>query len=1361
MAVTIKFDSASRPENPTLVLEKANQEAIGVISTATNFRFKDNLNSYAEISFEIHKTLNGKQLSFWNDLKDFKTVCIPEYRKRFKIHVDVNQSNDVLKSVTGVSLYEDDLSQKNLYEVEINTESDIKRDDYVPTVFCDDKNTKASLLHRIIRDKAFYFKIIHVDTSLKKIQRTFSFDGISIYDALQEIAEEIHCLFVFGEPDDTGNCWTISAYDLENYCNDCGYRGEFDGACPKCKSTRIDEGYGEDTTIFISDENLANEITYTTDVDSVKNCFRLEAGDDIMTAAVINSNPSGSRYLWLIPDYMKEDMSDGLVGKINSYDKDYIHYQNEYVVTLDTTLSKKYNDLIGKYKTYNKDLSSIPNQIKGYQGIVKAYYDTIDFGGYLKHSLMPSIEMSQTTAQKQAALLTVSNLSPISIENIKYISLATANSAILNYAKVYIDTAKYQVKVKSSSISGTIWTGILTVTSWGDEKDTADTASLRIVFDGNYENFLKQKIDKVLAKEEKDDLSITGLFKKNDADFKAELKKYSLSYLQIFYDSCEACLNILIEQGVADKNKWNSSSNPEGDLYTKLYLPYRNKSSYISQEIQLRENEINTILGKYDENNKLIEKGMQSLLLEKKNFISDKLDFQKYLGDYWIEFSKFRREDTWKNENYISDGLNNTDIFKKAKEFLEATKKDLYKSATLQHSISTDLKNLLILPGFEPLKEHFALGNWLRVMIDDKVYKLRLIGYEINYNDLGKLDVEFSDVTQQLGVMSDIQSILKQSKSMSTSYHSVKHQAEQGEQSSETVKDWVEKGLDTTVTKIVNSADNQDIVYDRHGLLFRKKDDVSNTYSPIMLKVINSTLAITDDNWKTCKVGVGKFEYLDPRDKQYKIGYGVIADKLVGNLILSKEIGIYNESGSLTFTTDGLGITNGTNTVTINPNAQNLFVIANKSKNLLYVDNTGNLNIEGKLTASSGSKIGYWYITDNAIYSGSSSFGSANGKYFGTSGLSITDKFKVDANGNIVSSGTLSLGGGKLSYSNGVLSVNGKVAASSGSSFGHWTISDSAIYNGNSTYGASGGKYFGSNGLSISNTFKVDASGNITSSGTLSLAGGKLSYSSGTLTVSGNITTTGGNIGGWTIASSDIYHNNSSSSAGISANGNNAFWAGTTYANRNNAPFRVGHDGSMYASKGTFGGSLSAASGTFAGSLSAVNGTFTNLSAGKSEFHSTWILIDADGQTSVRIGTPDYKDWVDLTLRPLEDNKGNLGTPDYRWSTLYSRVIAQNSVREQKESIQSYNPEQAYDELKNLPLYTYYYKGGSDESKTMALGTMIDYLPSEVMITTPHGNDTYNLGSLCFWSIGVIQTLQRKVELLESDLERIQYGTHS
>ena len=32
--------------------------------------------------------------------------------------------------------------------------------------------------------------------------------------------------------------------------------------------------YGEDTTIAVSKENLTEEIDYSTDVDSIKNCFK-------------------------------------------------------------------------------------------------------------------------------------------------------------------------------------------------------------------------------------------------------------------------------------------------------------------------------------------------------------------------------------------------------------------------------------------------------------------------------------------------------------------------------------------------------------------------------------------------------------------------------------------------------------------------------------------------------------------------------------------------------------------------------------------------------------------------------------------------------------------------------------------------------------------------------------------------------------------------------------------------------------------------------------------------------------------------------------------------------------------------------
>ena len=65
----------------------------------------------------------------------------------------------------------------------------------MPTVLWNANNPQASLLSRIT-EKAPHYKIRHVDESIKRIQRTFTFDNISIYDAFQEIATEIKCIFI-------------------------------------------------------------------------------------------------------------------------------------------------------------------------------------------------------------------------------------------------------------------------------------------------------------------------------------------------------------------------------------------------------------------------------------------------------------------------------------------------------------------------------------------------------------------------------------------------------------------------------------------------------------------------------------------------------------------------------------------------------------------------------------------------------------------------------------------------------------------------------------------------------------------------------------------------------------------------------------------------------------------------------------------------------------------------------------------------------------------------------------------------------------------------------------------------------------
>lgn len=623
-----------------------------------------------------------------------------------------------------------------------------------------------------------------------------------------------------------------------------------------------------------------------------------------MTATIHNCNPNGTDYIWYLSDTVKEDMSDELVNKLEAYDNLYSYYANDYVANIDSSILNKYNSLVTKYQAYNEKLDKITAPIKGYSALMTAYYNTIDLATYLQSTLMPNAKLSDTSAEEQARLLTRANLSPVAVANIKSVSTPTANSAVLAMAKVIVDS-RYQVKVKTSSMTNLIWTGNFTVTNYSDEEDTATSATISINISYDYEQFVRQKLQKVLNKENADDLSISGLFEKDINDFKTELKKYCLNRLISFNDSCQACIDILQEQGIADEKTW-SGKNP--NLYKDLYRDgYVKKKTAIEAEMKFREDEINLILGVYNTNDELVTKGFQNYIEDIKNDIQDKLNFEKYLGnDLWLEFCTYRREDKYSNSNYISDGLDNAELFKRALEFIEIAEKEIYKSAELQHSISTTLKNLLIIQKFRPLVKYFKVGNWIRIQIDDKIYKLRLLSYEIDFDNLEYINVEFSDVMKIASGINDVKSILSQASSMATSYDSVKRQANQGAEGKKVLNGWFENGLDATNTKIIGGADNQTQTWDSHGMLFRKYDAITDSYDPCQMKFINSTMAITRDNWETVSTAVGGFYYQDLRTGELKYNYGINAEVLVGRLILGQELGIYNNDSSLTFDEKGL-----------------------------------------------------------------------------------------------------------------------------------------------------------------------------------------------------------------------------------------------------------------------------------------------------------------------------------------------------------------------------------------------------------------------------------------------------------------------
>jgi len=888
----------------------------------------------SEITFDVYK---ADFQTYWDELDTFKLLYCPEYDCFYEIYININISSDVCKVASASSLGVAELSQILLHEVEINTEDDIARDDYEATTIYNPSNPKASLLDRIL-DKAPHYDVAYVSPTLAGLQRTFSFDKTSIYDALIQISEEIDCLVDVhcSVNNDYSINRSIRLYDLESYCSDCGRRGVFTDTCPYCGSTNIIRGYGDDTTIFVTPDNLADTIEYTVNADAVKNCFKIGGGDDLMTATIINCNPNGSAYIWYLPESIRKDMSTELQEALANYDGLYEYYQNEYVYTPTSSVRTAYNNLVTKYVSMNDALTPISQTLTGYPEIMQAYYNAIDFELYLQSTMMPDTSLPSTTASDEGGKLTTASLSPVAVTNLSACSEATASNAVLGMARVIVD-ARYQVKTTDTSYAAAThtWTGAFVVTSYSDEDDTYTTPSISVVINDDYENYVKQKIDKLLNKESPD-VGIEALFKLTQAQFATQLTLYCLDSLSNIEKCCQGAVDVLIEQGIADDDaSWGE------DLYTNMYIPYYNKLSAIQSEMALRESEILTITGAYDEYGNITTDGMQTVLMTARESIRSTLSFDDYLGaDLWEELAAYRREDVYTNDNYISDGLTTAEIFDYAVRFIEEAEKEIVLSATNQHSITATLKNLLTMKEFHPILDYFQVGNWLRVDVDGDIYVLRLLQYEIDYENLDNISVTFSDVKSN---GDDLASIISSASSMASSYAAITRQAEKGDESARRINDWVDKGLSLTTSKIVNSADNQNVLWDSHGILLREYSSIIDDYEDEQLKIINRGLYVTDDGWHTAKAGIGNFFYYDPADGQTKQGFGVIADKLVANLILGQNVGIYNTAGSVVIDENGLTITadgtSGDNDVA--------FTIAKTTssgtQNILYVDSNGDL----------------------------------------------------------------------------------------------------------------------------------------------------------------------------------------------------------------------------------------------------------------------------------------------------------------------------------------------------------------------------------------------------------------------------------
>lgn len=365
------------------------------------FRF----NSYSELTFTVGRTytnmITGEtQVNpFYNKIEALRLVYLENFGY-FEIQEPEIVSDGIreAKNVTAYSL-EYTLAQKYLEEFYVNTgeansievinSNGVK---IIPVTLYNEENKNLSLLNLIL-EKIYGWKIGHVDESLKKLGRTFEISRASVYDFIvQDISEKFNCFAVFDTEKNTINLYAeslstkfkgdgktnvfellspytvVDSVKIDNY-KTTAYTYEYiedsltgtvlgrltlDEAPSFGSVIEVVDGSQEQwtTDVYISFNNLAQEVNVTYNAEDIKTVLTVKGADDLDIREVNMGLPYLVDLSWYYSvDWMGQDLYDAYTLYLKNCNKGQEEYQDnsEEMLVIDGRIDDETNRLSLEY----------------------------------------------------------------------------------------------------------------------------------------------------------------------------------------------------------------------------------------------------------------------------------------------------------------------------------------------------------------------------------------------------------------------------------------------------------------------------------------------------------------------------------------------------------------------------------------------------------------------------------------------------------------------------------------------------------------------------------------------------------------------------------------------------------------------------------------------------------------------------------------------------------------------------------------------------------------------------------------------------------------------------------------------------
>lgn len=473
------------------------------------------------------------------------------------------------------------------------------------------------------------------------------------------------------------------------------------------------------------------------------------------------------------------------------------------------------------------------------------------------------------------------------------------------------------------------------------------------------------------------------------------------------------------------------------------------------------------------------EVAAKELAIENQRLLCESLtlNLRDYLGEsLFKELSRFYHEDTFTDDTFIvTESMSEAEALEMKRELLKMAQDKLAKVCKPSYTLDIDAINFTAIPEFIKYSEQLELGNIMTLDFgDDILVESRLLKMHINWDKLDDFSLTFSSKNRLDGFDYEFAEIANQASSSSTSQHLNGTGWNNAKNKTSTFDEYMKSTLDLANQKLKNS-ENEEFTADSTGTKWKKWLPDQNKYSPNQMWGTGNGLFLTQTNWQSVSMAIGEGAY------NGATVYGVWADVIVGNFILSKNLHIINANSSIimnengaTFTNCDITINKGTSTLKLN--ATDGIKLTNNGVNQFYIDGSGNatfvglikggsININNKfIVDSSGNLTANNATLNNGTFSGtlsgatgtfSGNLSAAGGTFTGTL-QGVNGTFSGSITASTITGGTITgttITGATLNTNNGAFSVdsNGTLHANT-ATFGSGSTTMSIDNNGFKTY---------------------------------------------------------------------------------------------------------------------------------------------------------------------------------------------------------------------------------------------------------------------------------------------------------------------